>query len=218
MKFERRILVVEDDIFMGSLIADALSHHKFITKVVRDSVSAVKELDSFDPDAVLVDLELGDGPNGIELVRIVCKNYPHIAAILLSKHPDLNSAGFNQESVPEGVAYLRKNLVNGTKELILSIEAVMRGQVSALRHDKISKGKLDLLTKTQREILEMMSRGLSNVEIARKRNVGLSAIEKRITEIYDVFDIPRDDSTAPRVKAVTLYLSELGLSALKPYE
>jgi len=210
MTFQRRILVVEDDPLMGSLLVEALAHNGFDTHLCSDAHSATKALKTFDPDGVLVDIDLGDGPNGVDLIRIVKSAYPHIAAILLSNHPDLQSAGFRDESLPEGVAYLRKKLVNNTVELVSAIEDVMQGNLSHLRQDLGDKGLLELLTKTQREILEMIALGLSNAEIARRRKVGISAVEKRASEIFKTFGIDREESVVPRVMATRMYFSEIG--------
>lgn len=211
MTFQRRILIVEDDAFMGSLMIDALKSRGFESKHASNAADATRELQKFDPDAVLVDIDLGKGPSGIEFIRVVRKAFPHVAAILLSKHPDLISAGYKNQDVPEGVAYLRKSLVENTDELIAAIDEVTQGHVEKIRQDKQGKGSLDLLTKTQREILELMALGLSNVEIARQRAVTVSAIEKRITEIFDAFGIQREDSVVPRVVAIRRYLSENGI-------
>jgi DNA-binding NarL/FixJ family response regulator len=210
MKFQRRILVVEDDALMGSLTVAALTHHGFDAQLCGDALSATKALKSFDPDGVLVDIDLGEGPSGVDLIRIVRKAYPHIAAILLSNHPDSKSAGYRDDSIPEGVAYLRKKLVNNTGELISAIEDVMQGNSSHLRQDRSSKGRLDLLTKVQREILEMMALGMSNAEIARRRNVGISTVEKRASEIFKAFGIDREESVVPRVMATRIYFAESG--------
>jgi DNA-binding NarL/FixJ family response regulator len=210
MTFQRRILVVEDDPLMGSLMVEALSHQGFETQLCSGAASATKALKAFDPDGVLVDIDLGDGPNGVDLIRIVRSAYPHIAAILLSNHPDLQSAGFRDESLPEGVAYLRKNLLKNTSELVSAIEDVMRGNSSHLRQDLGNKGRLELLTKVQREILEMIAMGMSNAEIARRRKVGISAVEKRASEIFKTFGIDREESVVPRVMATRIYYAEIG--------
>lgn len=213
MKFQRRILVVEDDALMGSLIVKALAHHGFEAQLCTDVISATRALKTFDPDGVLSDIELGDGPTGIDLIRIVRTAYPHVAAILLSKHPDTKSAGLQDDSLPEGVAYLRKNIVNNTDELISAIEDVMQGHSSNHRQDRSNKGSLDLLSKAQREILELMADGFSNAEIARRRNVSLSAVEKRASEIFKVFGIDREENVVPRVMAIRKYFAEMGLQS-----
>lgn len=211
MPFRRRILVVEDDALMGSLMVGALSNEGMDARLANSAVSAKRTLKVFDPDVVLVDIDLGDGPNGVDFIQVVRKTRPEIAAILLSKHADSASAGIDSTHIPEGVAYLRKSLIHDTDALIQAINQATKGVSAQLRQDRQSKGSLDLLTKGQREILHMMALGLTNKEIARKRNVSLSNVEQRVSEIFKAFEISNNDTIVPRVEAIRRYIAEGGL-------
>lgn len=211
MNFRRRILVVEDDTFFGSLMVDALSKSGFETTLAESAVKAKRVLASFDPDAVIVDVNLGDGPNGIDFVNMILKTNPGISPILLSKHPDTASAGIAEGEIPKGVTYLRKSLILDTSSLVKAIEGALDDSSTVVRQDKVSKEYLDLLTNAQREILHLMALGLSNKEIARKRGVSVSSIEQRSTEIYKVFGIPQDDTVMPRVQAIRRYIAVAGM-------
>lgn len=209
--FQRRILIVEDDAFMGSLMAGALTNEGFDTKLANTAVAAKRQLNSFDPDVVLVDIDLGEGPNGIDFIQVVRKTRPEIASILLSKHADSASAGLKGVHIPEGVAYLRKSLVHDTATLVASINEAAKGHAAQLRQDKQSKGSLDLLTKGQREILHMMALGLSNKEIAKQRDVSLSNVEQRVSEIFKAFGITQNEAVVPRVEAIRRYIAVSGV-------
>lgn len=210
-QFQRRILIVEDDAFMGSLMTDALANKGFDAQLAASAVEAKRQLKSFDPDVVLVDIDLGEGPNGIDFIQVVRKTRPEIAAILLSKHADSASAGLQGTHIPDGVAYLRKSLVHDTSALVSSINEAAQGHAQHLRQDKQSKGSLDLLTNAQREILHMMSLGLSNKEIAKQRGVSLSNVEQRVSEIFKAFGIAQNDAVVPRVEAIRRYIAVGGV-------
>lgn len=209
--FQRRILVVEDDEFTGSLITSALANEGFEAELATSALSAKRALLRFDPDAVLVDIDLGDGPNGIEFVQMVHKSRPDIAPILLSKHGDTVSAGAKDARIPEGVAYLRKSVIQSAQGLVDAIHEAMRGRTAGLRHDQQRAGSLEVLTKSQREILQMMAQGLSNKEIARQRAVSLSSVEQLVRGIFKAFDLSHDDSVVPRVEAIRIFAAESGL-------
>lgn len=209
--FVRRVLVVEDDVFLGSLIVGALANEGFETSLAVSSLDAKDKLKKFDPDVAFVDIDLGAGPSGIDFIHMLNHSHPEVAAILLSKHADATSAGIPEGRIPERVGYLRKSMVHDTSALIAAIEEVARGSTRNLRQDKQSKGELDLLTKTQREILHMMAMGLSNKEIAKQRDVSLSSIEQRISEIFKAFGLNNNESVVPRVEAVRRYYVATGL-------
>jgi DNA-binding NarL/FixJ family response regulator len=166
---------------------------------------------SFDPDAVLVDIDLGDGPNGIEFVQFVNKSRPEVAQILLSRFGDTVSAGARDARIPDGVAYLRKSVIQSTQGLVEAIREAIRGHTKDLRHDKRDKGLLQKLTKSQREILQMMAQGLSNKEIASRRNVSVSSVEQLVTGVLKAFNLTNDDKVVPRVEAIRIFVAESGL-------
>lgn len=212
MPFERRVLIVEDDEFTGSLIASALAHEGFGTAFAMSAADAKRKLVSFDPDAVLVDIDLGAGPNGLDFVQMVTREHPDVVAILLSKHGDAATAGIPESRVPDGVAYLRKSLIHSTQKLAAAIDEALHGRAGTLRHDKHSVGLLDALTKTQRETLRMMAQGLSNSEIARRRETSVSSVEQVVAAIFRAFGLTHDDSsTVARVEAIRRYVAESGL-------
>jgi DNA-binding NarL/FixJ family response regulator len=211
MPQQRRILIVEDDTFIGSLIAGALRSEGFDSLLASSSVDAKKALKKFDPDVVVVDIDLGDGPSGLEFVQMLGISRPDIAAVLLSKHPDVESAGFSSASIPDNVSYLRKSLVHDTSALLAAIESTVRGLGSAVRQDKEPRGDVDSLTKSQRSILHLMAQGYSNRQIADYKNVSLSNVEQRVSEIFKAFQIGQEGDIVPRVEAIRRYIAESGL-------
>jgi DNA-binding NarL/FixJ family response regulator len=211
MPFKRKILIVEDDEFIGSLIVGALKNEGFESVLAASSLIAKRAVRDFDPDLVVVDIDLGEGPTGIDFVQMLRRSRPDIAGILLSKHADAESAGLASGHIPDGVAYLRKSLVHDTQTLVEAIEDTLRGHVSLVRHDKQEKGLLNTLTKSQRSILHLMALGLSNKEIAARKDVSVSNVEQRVSEIFKAFDINQSGSFVPRVEAVRRYIAESGL-------
>jgi DNA-binding NarL/FixJ family response regulator len=210
-QFQRRILIVEDDPFIGSLIVGALANEGFVPSLAATALEAKKQAKNFDPDVVIVDIDLGEGPNGIEFIQMLKKTQPEVAAILLSKHADTKSAGINESQIPEGVAYLRKSLIHNTQTLVETINSVTKGTAVLVRQDLQSKGSIDLLTKAQLEILRLMALGFSNKEIARQRDVSISSVEQRVSEIFKAFGISQSEAVVPRVEAIRRYIAEAGI-------
>jgi DNA-binding NarL/FixJ family response regulator len=210
-QFQRRILIVEDDQFIGSLIVGALANEGFESVLAKTALEAKKQVKSFDPDVVIVDIDLGDGPSGIDFIQMLKKTQPDVAAILLSKHADTKSAGISESQVPEGVAYLRKSLIHNTQTLVETINQVTKGSADLVRQDRQSKGSIDLLTKTQLEILRLMALGFSNKEIAKQREVSVSSVEQRVSEIFKTLSISQSDAVVPRVEAIRRYIAEAGI-------
>jgi len=206
--FERRILIVEDDPFVGNLLNETLSAHGFTTQLCNSALSAKKIVNSFDPDAAIIDISLGDGPSGIELVHILQISHPEIVPMLLSKHPDAASAGIHHSLIPSGVAYLRKSLVHNTVDLLAAINHALRGHGGSIRQDEKKERRIDRLTRAQMEVLQLMAKGLSNAAIAKERGTSLSAVEARVSEIFKTLRIANSDEVVPRVSAILTFLDE----------
>lgn len=209
--FSRKLLFVEDDRLLCASLAEALRGHGFDTRCAFCARDAKRELTRFDPDIVIADIDLGSGPTGIDFLSVVRRQNPDILAILLSKHPDAVSAGHRPADIPSGVAYLRKSLVHDTTALVAAIDQAVRDHAAPPRHDTKGSSGLDALTTTQREVLRLMSLGLSNQEIANRRGVSVSAVEQRITDINRALGITSDGTTVPRVLAIREYIQTAGL-------
>lgn len=207
----RRVLIVEDDRFVGSLLADALTSQGFDTCHVESALAAKKAVETFDPDAAVIDVVLGDGPSGIDLVQVLARERPDIASVLLTRHPDFQDAGFTASQIPEGVAYLRKSMISDTDSLVQAIDEALRGRGAGIRHDKMDKGSLNVLTRNQREVLRLIAQGYSNGEIARRREISVSAVEQNVAAIFRAFDLDVRDSVIPRVEAVRRYIAAAGV-------
>lgn len=209
--FMRRILVVEDDPLLGSLLTSALGHEGFEAQCAPSALDAKRKLKSFDPDIVLADIDLGDGPTGIDLVNLLHQTKPEVVAIILSKYADSRGAGSSHADVPPGVAYLRKSLVHDTAALVEAIDEAARGHAERFRHDRGDKGDLDKLTQSQREVLHLMALGFSNQEIAKRRGVSVSNVEQRISRIFKAFDLRLDGTVVARVEAIRRYIAVNGI-------
>lgn len=109
--FLRRILVVEDEGLMSALLLKVLEESGFQVRTAGDVLEARRLVDQFDPDAALLDIDLGDGPSGLDLAHALHVQYPHIALVFLTKHPDLRSAGVPEDRLPEHCGFLRKDIL-----------------------------------------------------------------------------------------------------------
>jgi len=101
----RRILIVDDEPLVRRAVTRAL-RSEFEIHAAESCEEALKIIDSSAPfDAVVADLSLGPGPDGIELLRAVRQRDPICARLLLSAWAELEvvtnavSGGIAQRSV-----------------------------------------------------------------------------------------------------------------------
>ncbi len=96
----RRVLVVEDEGFTSGLVCAALRGAGLEVRASASAAEARREVAAFDPDAAVIDLNLGAGPNGIDLAHILSHQNPGVALLLLTKLPDLRAAGYTEADLP----------------------------------------------------------------------------------------------------------------------
>lgn len=202
--FVRRILVVDDEPILRTLLAERLSQNGFEVRYAPDALSAKREMLKFDPDALVVDLDLGDGPSGTELIAALQEINPALGFVLLTNYiptaAEMKSA--------KNLRYLNKREVSDIGLIIEALESVLR--IGETAKDIPQAGKLSVLTPGQLEILGMLAQGLSNNEIAVARKVGLRAVEQTIHRIYQALGLSRDSATSSRVTAARIYTAEMG--------
>lgn len=87
MQSMKKILVVEDDIAMNTILRDFLSKQGYSVTTVNSATGALSLLKSLSekkrPDLILSDIKLG-AVSGIDLVQRVTRDYPALPVVLFS--------------------------------------------------------------------------------------------------------------------------------------
>lgn len=202
----RRILVVEDEGYTRSTTAELLRQYGFEVAEAANAVSAKRAVKAFDPDAMVIDIELGDGPNGLDLIAALNKTHKDIAFVLLSNFAPTRT----DMAELRNVAYLSKKHISGVGELIDALESVLHDQDPKYNFPAVTAEALDALTPNQLQTLKLLAQGATNLEIAEKRGVSLRATEKSIERIYSTLGLRRDGKSSPRLIAAQVYLDSAG--------
>lgn len=210
----RRVLVVEDDPFLRSLIADTLMGAGFEVETANNAASAKQVVLNFDPDAAVLDIELGNGPTGIDLADLIVRQFPHTAIIFLTHLPDPRFVGVDSTAIPTKAAYIRKETITEKGALVNIIESALRDGTSRnkkLRTDLDPNRPLGNLSKSQISVLRSIAQGLSNAEIAVQRGSTLRAVEHLIRRTFAAVGIDADQSVNARTAAARAYVDAAGL-------
>lgn len=208
-QIKRNLLLVEDEIIVSALLSEVLQNSGFEVRSANNAIEASNLAKGFDPDVAVIDINLGHGANGVELAYILSETYPGIALLLLTKHPDLRTAGFKDEELPLGCGFMRKDLVKDPKSLLQAIEKVISNALMMRQVDYPGK-PLGSLTSTQVEILRLVSKGYTNAAISEQRKTSQRAVEQLLNSIYKSLGIDVKGSLNPRVEAVRQFISAAG--------
>jgi DNA-binding NarL/FixJ family response regulator len=211
----RRLLIVEDEPLMASLLKDSLSMFNFEVQVANDVASGRKAIDKFDPDILLLDISLGDGPSGIHLAHAVRETRSDIAILILTKHTNAVSANSEGLDLPVGVGFLRKHLVNDISYLLDAIEKVLSDHPDEVRQDEPGLTLFAKLNPQAVKVWALISQGYNNTEIAVQMNLSVKSVERWIDNIYRELNIESKTKINPRVEAARKYYLMSGISQRK---
>jgi DNA-binding NarL/FixJ family response regulator len=142
------------------------------------------------PDIILMDVNLPH-KNGLDLCREVKENYPGIRIIGIST---TNQASVIRKMMENGASgFILKDATK--QEIIQAIYEVHSGKkyishtISEILKDKSSLKILPALTKREKEILELLSNGLTNSEIAHQLSLDITTINSHRKNMLTKFQV-----------------------------
>jgi DNA-binding NarL/FixJ family response regulator len=208
---QRTVLVVEDDRLLASLVATMLEGENFVVHTAHDVAGATALLKVIEPDVAVLDVNLGDGPSGIQLGQLMAITHPGVGIVFLTQFPDLKAAGIEPSALPEGAAVAGKDRLDAGKDLLDAIDSVLVSTKEPLRHDTEHHTSLTHLTSHQLEVLKQVASGMTNFAIAQTNNTTERSVERTLHNIFSRLGIEQSATTNPRVEATRRYIAHLGL-------
>ena len=204
----RRILVVEDDPFTATLVESVLKRESYEVHVCADASTARTVAAEMDPDLALLDVNLGEGPSGVQLGFVLEQTHPGMVITYLTRYPTaLVKDGENAEHLADKTI-LSKDDITDAGVLIEAIDAALQGRIEA--PELTADAQVRLLTPTQMEILRLLSAGMTNSAIAKHRSTSERAVEKQVKAIYTALGLEADQKTNARVLAALRYTETMG--------
>ncbi|MFD3489764.1 response regulator [Streptomyces sp. NPDC058690] len=136
------------------------------------------------PDVVLMDLQLGEGIDGVEATRRIAVTGVHVL-VLTTYDTD---ADITRAIEAGATGYLLK--AERPEELFAAIRSAAQGRTTlsppvASRVMARMRNPLPTLTDRERDILGQLSRGLGNRDIARALFISEATVKTHLGRIYD---------------------------------
>ena len=157
----QKILIVDDEEKIRSILTRLLTDEQYAVQEAGSAEQAIKVVDSFEPDLILMDQKM-PGMDGIEAMALIREKRPSVTVIILTAHASIELA---VEAIKKGAYdYLSKPFDN--EELLIIIRRALEhnrltGEVSDLRkqlREKYSfKNIIGVSSKMQR-VFEQVAR------------------------------------------------------------
>jgi DNA-binding NarL/FixJ family response regulator len=122
-----RVMLVEDDNFTRETVKNALVQ-RGITVVhdAENASSAINFLKKEQVDAVVVDYNLGSGPNGVDVAQALIRIQPELGFVLLTGFLDPGLIQAAASALPKGSRYLIKQDLQNIELLINELKLCLQ--------------------------------------------------------------------------------------------
>lgn len=204
----RSVIVLEDDPFTLATVAAALRQASIdVVGEAADAASAIRLSGLREPDAAVLDLDLGPGPTGIDAAWAIRRHLPHVGIVLLTSYQDPRLMRANMPTLPPGTQYVVKSDLTSISALVNAINvAIEKAQLV----DAVTSPDAFDLTDTQIETLRLVALGYTNAEIAKKRYVTEKTVEQAIARIIRHLDLVTSPELNQRVALTRAYYRLIG--------
>jgi DNA-binding NarL/FixJ family response regulator len=202
-----RLLIVEDDSIMSQTLANSLQNLGISQIETANSASyAMQIFRTFNPEVCLIDIELREGPTGIDVSHAMRRLNPKVGIVFLTSLADPRLVNSRIPELPEGSIYMMKSAVKDLQEVFDSLKLARTADYKAIKA-RNDQEFLDL-TKGQFEIMRLIALGNSNAEISKIRVTTVKSTENAIARLAKRLGIPNSTSASQRVLIARKY-SEL---------
>ena len=198
-----KILIVDDHDIVRKGLAMLVSRQEDLTVVAEagTAAEAVEKARKTVPDVVVMDIRLPDG-TGIEACREIRNDNSDVKVLMLTSYGDEEAV---MGSIMAGAfGYLLKEI--RSQEIVDAIRRVGSGQslldpsVTASVLERVRRGKeqdvLAQLTDQEKKILELITDGQTNREIAGQINLNDETVKNCVSNILGKLEVSRRSQAA----------------------
>ncbi|HMU46206.1 MAG TPA: response regulator transcription factor [Chitinophagaceae bacterium] len=173
-----KVFIVDDHYLVIEGIRSLLQNEKNIEWVghAMNAESCLAFLKTQQPDIILMDISMPD-MSGIDLCREVKEKYPSVFIIGLST---FNQQSFVQKMIDNGASgYVLKNA--SKEEIMEAMNTVVKGKqylsFEVAQTIKANQDNKIILTRREKEVLELIAEGMTNNEIAHKLFISIATVD-----------------------------------------
>ena len=186
-----KILIVEDEPLVAADIAGHLAAINFESAgIAYDGKHALELIETLQPDACLLDINLESEIDGIAVAHEINKRFK-IPFVFLTSHSDRDTIEKVKETHPAG--YILKPF--DEHDLLTSLEIAMFNHMNTraigdtLTLDFVNSRIPSALSEREFEILNLVRQGKTNRVISEELFVSINTIKTHLLRIYDKLDV-----------------------------
>ncbi|WP_241982512.1 response regulator transcription factor [Cryobacterium sp. HLT2-28] len=209
-----RLVLAEDSLLLREGLIRLFDEAGFVTVAsYGDADALLAEIDALRPDIAVLDVRMPPTfrDEGVRAALELRRRLPSVGILLLSQYVEGTYAHELLAAGEGGMGYLLKDRVASLDDLTDALTRISAGgtvldpqvvrELLGRRTDPLAA-----LTPRERDVLALMAEGRTNVGIASALVIGVGAVEKNVTSIFQKLQLDDSGSDHRRVLAVLAFL------------
>ena len=209
-----RVVVADDSVLLREGLVRLFDEAGFETVgAYGDADALLTDVGELRPDVVVLDVRMPPTfrDEGVRAAVRLRSEHPGVGVLLLSQYVEGTYAQELLAAGEGGVGYLLKDRVASLDELQDAITRVADGGTvldpQVVRELLVRRtDPLESLTPRESEVLQLMAEGRTNAGIASRLVIGVGAVEKNVTAIFQKLGLEDSGNDHRRVLAVLAFL------------
>jgi DNA-binding NarL/FixJ family response regulator len=203
------VVVADDDRLTALTLADSLSRHGLkVLATVHTASDAIAAVTTLRPDVLVVDLDFGPGPTGIDVAQKVRRVLPDLGLVIVTAYEDPRLLAPDLPDAPAGSLYLVKQQVANPEQVAMAAKLSLETATNPPKKDTFKKGVS--LSNSQIELLRLVALGLTNQAIADNLSLTPDTVKKGITRLAKRVGVDHTSESNVRVALTKRYLQHSG--------
>lgn len=181
----RKILVVEDEVIIARYIEETLNSSGYEVKTSNTVLEGRSTFFSFQPNIILMDVNLDDSIDGIDFSIELMKENKDLGVIFLTS--DSSPSSLEKLKNIDYLNYILKPI--DENQLKISIHLAFEKLKETQDEKKDILELLNRLTKTEKKILQLLANDFSTVEVSENLFVSKKTVENHRYNICKKLDL-----------------------------
>ena len=209
-----KVLIVDDDDFTRITLRAVVTALGYtVAGDAGDVVGAMDVGRATCPHLAIVDLDLGEGPTGIDAAHGLRGILPGIGIVILSSYADPRLMGRRSRPMPPGSQYLSKQDVGDADTIGQALRRALESQQVMEPASATEPASSLSLTDAQIETMRLIAAGYSNAEIAKRLWITEAAVNRAVTRLVKHLKLDVTKEHNARVLIARAYNELIGKSA-----
>ena len=205
------VVIADDDKLTALTLSDSLSRFGLTPlAVLHTPGEALAATLKLKPDVLVIDLDFGPGPNGIDVALKARARIPRLGLVIVTAYEDPRLLAPALQGAPPGAVYMVKQHIESPEQV--AVAARLSGEFAINPPRAQASTKNIGLTDSQIELLRLVALGLSNTAIAEQVFQTPDSVKKSISRFAKKLGVDNSSEKNVRVGLTRRYLQHSGHS------